>query len=253
MQQITAIIVDDEQDNREVLARLLQNYFPQVDVVGVAASVSEAHALILNVNPQLVFLDIQMPKANGFNLLKKFNPVPFEVIFVTSYDQYAINAIKFNALDYILKPVDLEDLQEAIKRAVLKIESHQQNTLQIVNLLYSLENVINEKKIAVHVAEKVRILNTSDITYIEADGRYCKIFTVQNESFVTARLLKDFEDYLGTESTFIRISKSLLINPFYIKSYSKGEPFIIEMSTAIFFEIPRRKKAEVLDKLLSIK
>ena len=249
---ITAILVDDEADNREVLANLLHAYFPEISILGAAASVEEAYGLILKTNPQLVFLDIQMPRANGFNLLKKFDPVPFEVIFVTSYDQYAINAIKFNALDYILKPVEVEDLQETIKKAVHKIGREQRNTLQIVNLLYSLENEANEKKIAVHAAEKVKILNATDIRYVEADGRYCKIFMSAKESYTTAKILKDFEEYLGPKS-FIRISKSLLINTSFIKSYSKGEPFIIEMPENIFFEIPRRKKAEVLEKLLAVK
>src|SRR5690606_33018855 len=145
-----AIIVDDEVDGREVLSDLLHQYYPQIELLGMASNVEEAHKLILKTNPQLDFLDIQMPKANGFNLLTKFNPVKFEIIFVTSYDQYAINAIKFNALDYILKPVEVDDLKESIYRAVAKIEKKIENSLQIINLLYSLDNNQNDKKITVH-------------------------------------------------------------------------------------------------------
>lgn len=249
--KITAIIVDDEVDGREVLNDLLHQYYPQIKLLGIASNVEEAHKLILKTNPQLVFLDIQMPKANGFNLLTKFNPVKFEVIFVTSYDQYAINAIKFNALDYILKPVEVDDLKESIYRAVAKIEKKIENSLQIINLLYSLDNNQNDKKITVHVAEKVKVLNAKEIIYIEADGRYCKLFMNDKQSYVTAKLLKDFEDYLGETSSFIRISKSLLINSFFIKSYSKGDPFFIELSNEVIFEIPRRKKTEILSKLIA--
>jgi two-component system LytT family response regulator len=246
---ITAILVDDEADNRELLSNLLERFFPEVEVLGVADSVEDAYQLAVRVKPQLVFLDIQMPRANGFNLLKKFKPVPFEVIFVTSYDQYAINAIKFNALDYILKPVEMESLQETIKRAVEKIAHQKQSTSQIVNLLYSLENETDEKRIAVHVSDKVKIINTADVLYIEADGRYATIVTRADERFSTAKILKDFEDYFGENSPFVRVNKSFLANTSYIKSYSKGEPFMIELAGGTVFEVPRRKKAEVLEKL----
>ena len=248
--RISALLVDDEIDNRELLANLLQLYFPEIAILGVAANVDEAYDLVLNLSPQLVFLDIQMPRGSGFNLLKKFETVPFEIIFVTSYDQYAINAIRFNALDYILKPVEIESLQEAIKRVVQKIEHPEQNKLQIVNLLYSLDSKNTDKRIAIHVSDKVKVVNISDVVYIQADGRYCQIFTNDGQHFTTAKVLKDFEDYLGQESPFIRINKSVLANALYIKSYSKGEPLIIEMIGNAVFEIPRRKKAEILERLL---
>lgn len=250
---ITAVLVDDEADNRELLSNLLTSYFPETEILGTAANVEEAYRLILKTNPQLVFLDIQMPRANGFNLLSKFEPVPFEVIFVTSYDQYAINAIKFNALDYILKPVEIESLQQTIQRATAKIRQNERDTFQIVNLLYNLDTQNKDKRITVHVSDKVQVLDVRDVIYIEADGRYCNILNKNGERFSTARVLKDFEDYLGPESSFIRISKSYLINVSYIKSYSKGEPLMVEMVNGTVFEVPRRKKSEILDKLLSSK
>src|ERR1044071_2325981 len=110
MEKIKTILVDDEQDSREVLTELLLDASNEIEVIGEASNVDEAFKLINEKDPQLVFLDIQMPRANGFALLKKFEQVPFEVIFVTSFDQYAINAIKFSALDYLLKPVEPDDL-----------------------------------------------------------------------------------------------------------------------------------------------
>jgi len=246
--KITAILVDDEADNRELLQRMLAD-FPSVEIVGQASDVDEAYRLVCEHSPQLVFLDIQMPKANGFNLLTRFDTVPFEVIFVTSYDQYAINAIKFNALDYLLKPLDFESLDQAIQRVKQRLDQQTGNRVQIVNLLYNLDDMNRERRFAIHSGERVRILNAGDIHYVEAEGRYCHIYTSSGEKHTTARNLKEFEEYLGSNSPFVRTSRSFLLNTFYIKSYSKGDPFIIELRDGKTFEIPRRKKAEILEKL----
>ena len=247
-EKIKVFLVDDEKDSREVMANLLRNYVSEIAIVGEAANVESAYKGILEKQPDLVFLDIQMPKSNGFSLLKKFEVIPFEVIFVTSFDQYAINAIKFSALDYLLKPVEVSDLKEAVAKALAVIGKKQNSSLQIINLLHDLqENVA--RRIAVHSGDKVRFLHQSDIECIEADGRYCRIFLNNSETFVTAKYLKEFESYFGEKSLFVRISKTYLINISQIKSYSKGEPCIIEMATGKLFETSRRKKQEVLERL----
>ncbi len=248
-EKIRTILIDDEKNSREVLSKLLGSFFPEIEIVGEASDVDEGYKVIQEKKPQLVFLDIQMPRASGFNLLSKFETVPFEVIFVTSYDQYAINAIKFNALDYLLKPVEIDDLQIAIKKAVNSIEKKTDNNIQIINLLHSLSSDVNERKIAIHAGEKVKMLSVQSILYIEADGRYTHLSMNDGGSYTTAKCLKDFEDYLSNQSIFIRISKSLLINVNYIKEYSKGEPCIIHMINGKLFEVARRKKQEILVKL----
>jgi len=248
MEKITAILVDDENKNREVLKNLLTNFFPEVEILGEAESVESAFKLVNQKNPQLVFLDIQMPRSSGFNLLKKFDVVPFEVIFVTSYDQYAITAIKFSALDYLLKPVEVKDLKSAIEKAKKSIASKHQTNGQIINLLNNLDEENKERKVAVHVGEKVELISATDIIYIEADGSYCKIKTA-NDKYTIAKFLKDFEEYFGENSDFVRIHKSCLINVRHIKNYSKGEPCFIEMIDGITFEVARRKKQEVLERL----
>lgn len=248
MEKITALLVDDEDRNREVLRNLLANFFPEVDILGEAESVESAYKLVNQKEPQLVFLDIQMPRSSGFNLLKKFDIVPFEVIFITSYDQYAITAIKFSALDYLLKPVEVNDLKLAIEKAKKSIVSKYKSNNQIINLLNNLDAENKEKKVAVHIGEKVDIINATDILYIEADGSYSKIKT-RTEKLITAKFLKDFEDYFGENSDFVRIHKSCLINVRHLKNYSKGEPCFIEMSDGITFEVARRKKQEVLERL----
>lgn len=247
--KIKAIIVDDEVKGREVLKSLLQNLFSEIELVGEAENVENAFELVNKVKPELVFLDIQMPRVSGFSLLKKFEEIPFEVIFVTSYDEYAINAIKFNALDYLLKPVEVKELKEAVNKAKKTIGAKQRSNAQMVNLLLSLNTKPSDKKVAVHVGEKVEMLNATDIAYIEADGSYCTIFAKDKEKYTTAKFLKDFEDYFGEESDFVRIHKSCLINVAYIKNYSKGEPCFIEMTDGNTFEVARRKKQEVLEKL----
>src|SRR6218665_2347263 len=119
---VKAVLVDDESGSREVLRGLLQRYFPGIVIAGEADHAQQAYELILEVQPQLVFLDIQMPRGDGFSLLRRFEAVPFEVIFVTSYDQYAINAIRFNALDYLLKPVEIPELKNAVEKVFHRIE-----------------------------------------------------------------------------------------------------------------------------------
>ena len=248
--RIKCIIVDDESNSRIVLKSLLKKYSHMIDLVGEAQHVEAAYELINVHNPHLVFLDIQMPKANGFSLLGKFEKVPFEVIFVTSYDKYAINAIKFSALDYLLKPVELDELDIAVNKAVQQINQKKSAQPQIINLLHSLNNGSDERKIAVHMADSVKLLEEKSIIYIEADGSYCHITINSGERFITSKYLKDFEDYFGNDSNhFVRISKSILLNIKHIERYTKGEPCIIEMSNGKSFEVSRRKKQEVLEKL----
>lgn len=253
MQKIKAILVDDEINSRIVLRSLLKKYADKIDIVDEAKSVDEAYEAIKQHQPQLVFLDIQMPRGDGFSLLTKYDTVPFEVIFVTSYDKYAINAIKFSALDYLLKPVEINDLEDAILRAVKRINEKKSNRPQIINLLHNLTNAPQEHKITVHLSDNVKLIEAKSILFIEADGSYCHVHTAHEGSYITSKYLKDFEDYLGENSTFIRINKSILLNTKYISKYSKGEPCIIEMANGQSFEVSRRKKQEILEELKKIK
>jgi two-component system LytT family response regulator len=190
-----------------------------------------------------------VPRADGFSLLKRFNPVPFEVIFVTSFDQYAISAIKFSALDYLLKPVEVGDLLDAVKKAQTKITSQQDNKTQIINLLHSIDDLPETHHVAIHTNDSVRLLKETTIISVTGEGHYCTIRTDDDERFTTAKNLRDFEDYFGVSSSFIRISKSEMINVNKILKYSKGEPFIIEMINGEIFEVARRRKPEVLAKI----
>ena|SRR6218665_4089400 len=246
---IKAIITDDESKSRVVLRTLLKKHFPQIDIVGEAGSAQEAFELINALKPQLVFLDIQMPRADGFSLLKRFDPVPFETIFVTSFDQYAISAIRFSALDYLLKPIEVNELREAVKKAIERVAAQRGNKTQIINLLRSIDDLPETHHVAIHTNDSVRLVEETTIVSVVADGHYCVIHTDSNERFTTARILRDFEEYFGEQSSFVRIGKSEMINAKKILKYSKGEPCIIEMINGEVFEVARRRKPEVLAKI----
>lgn len=246
---ITAVIVDDEERGRKVMRSLLTKFCPEVDVIGEASSANEGYSLCVQKAPQLVFLDIQMPTGNGFTLLERFKDVPFDVIFVTGFDQYAINAIKFSALDYLLKPVEVSELKNAVARAVRSIQVKEDKKVQIVNLLNNINPDASEKRISIHSNDKVVVINAGDIFYVEADGRYCNITTAKAEKYVISKTLKEFEEFFVESPVLVRISKSAMLNVSGIKSYVKEEPYYIEMRDGKLFEISRRKRQEVLEKL----
>lgn len=253
MNTVTALIIDDEEHNRSVLKTLLNKYCPSVDVLGDASNVDEAYGLIVSKKPQLIFLDIKMPKKNGFDLLKMFDAINFEVIFVSAFDEYAITAFEFNALGYILKPIDFSKLIKVVERAIDKIKVNEKN-LNVFHFVKTLEDkndLIN--KITVHHGGKVVFLNINDIVAIEANGENSELMMVDRSRYSSSKDLIMFEKMFLQSQRFIRIDKSTLININHIISYSKGENCVIEMKNEITYDVSRRKKNEVLEKLKSIK
>jgi two-component system LytT family response regulator len=248
---LKTIIVDDEHGNRQVLRSLLETHCKEVHVVAEADSVDSAYQAILNAKPNLIFLDIQMPTGNGFQLLEKFEEVSFDTIFVTSYDQYAINAIKFSALDYLLKPVDIAELKGAVEKAVKKAgeELRQQEFYQ--NLLNNIQPGVNDKKMVVHVNTKAILIQMSQVAYVEADSNYSFIHMMSGETYHTSKTLKEIEEFTVGLNRFIRINRSVIINVSYCAHYHRGEPFSVILKNDLCFEISRRKRPEVLEKLKS--
>jgi two-component system LytT family response regulator len=246
--EFTALIVDDEADSRSVLRKLLKTFCPQVKVVGEAPSSAKAYEMVLELKPEAVFLDIQMPGGNGFSLLKKFSKIPFETIFVTSYDKYAIEAIKLSALHYLMKPVEVDDLIDAVQRLennLMKKESRQE---QLINVIFNMDGGVLEKRIAVHFNDRVKLLLLSDITHLEGERNYTTIHTIQNEKYNTAKNLGEFEEMLTENAQFFRIGKGCIVNLNHIKGYTKGEPCVITLAGDLNFEISRRKKQDFLDR-----
>src|SRR5437868_3639240 len=208
MNELKAVLIDDEEKARRGLKNLLEKFCPQIVITGEAEDIEEAYELILKIKPDVIFLDIQMPNGNGFNLLRKFNSLPFEVIFVTGYDSYAINAIKFRALDYLLKPVAVEQLKEAAEKAFSKKAAKGGSKVQILNLLNSMEDKGLEKNIAVHHKEKVAMIKVGEIEYITSNDRYSHIHTRSGEKYTITKTLKEFEEYLTDNPVFLHISKT---------------------------------------------
>lgn len=250
--KIDAILVDDEKASRDVLRTLLQKFCPEITIVGEAESSAEAYELVNKLRPALVFLDIQMPVENGFALLRKFEKIFFDVIFVTSFNQYAINAIKFSALDYLLKPVEVADLQFSVKKAVERAKEKADNAPLIINLLDNVGEAEKEKKIPLHVQGKVRFIPVTTIAHLEADSNYTHVFLSSGENILVAKTLSDFEELFSELGDMIRISKSVIVNTVHIDSYSRQEPCIITLRSGKEFEISRRKKQDVLKRMKEI-
>jgi two-component system, LytTR family, response regulator len=249
MNKATAILVDDEKHSRIVLAELLKNCCPEIEVIAEANQIELAYQLIQLQKPDIVFLDIQMPNGNGFSLLQKFDNINFQVIFVTSHNQYALNAIKFNALDYILKPVDIDELKNAVKKAVSAQSAKQYQQAQLINFIHNMDDSETEKKMLVHDKDNVRLLPIHQIISVQGQSNYAKIILDNNENFVTSKTLKEFENYFSNFPFMVRIHKEVIININQIKHYSKTDPVSVMMNNGSSFLISRRKKQEILAQL----
>lgn len=245
---ITTIIVDDEKRGRLTLVRLLEKLFPDIAILGEAASVDEAHTLIQQFLPDVVFLDIEMPNGSGFELLKKFEEIPFEVIFVTAYGQYAINAIKFCALDYLLKPVRVEELQIAIEKAQKRI-SAQTKDKRLNHLLKNMRHHASKtNKIAVANQEGIEFVAVEQILYCQAEGSYTKIHTLESNHLIATTNIKTYEGLLN-DYYFFRVHNSFVINLNAIQRYVRGNSGYVIMKNGTEIPVARRKKDELLKHL----
>ncbi len=175
MTMTTAVIIDDEKKSREVLIQLIENIDLKVSVLGQASSVEEGVTLINEKKPQLVFLDVEMLDGTGFNLLDKFDTIDFEVVFTTAYDHYAVKAFKYSAIDYLLKPINIDELEETIHRTKNSISKKQTISLQISTLLSNIKNESNNKRIAIKSADRIDFVEVNEILYCTSDSSYTEI------------------------------------------------------------------------------
>lgn len=238
---ITALVVDDEKKNRETLQKLLIDNCPDVHVLDSVPSVADALQFVRKHHPQVVFLDIEMPGQNGFDFLKKIDKIDFKVIFVTAHSHYAIRAIKFSAVDYLLKPVDEIDLKQAVEKVILEINRNHEAHYK--GLLENLAAVANYK-LAVSVRDGIAFLDTNDIIRLEADGTYTHIFC-NSEKFTATKNIKEFEDILADQG-FFRSHKSHLINMKHVKRFSRADGYFVQMSDGSRAEVSRRKQEEFI-------
>jgi two-component system LytT family response regulator len=242
---IRAIIVDDEPYCCEALAILLERYCPQVEPAGSYHSGAEALTAIRELRPQLLFLDIEMPRMNGFELLERIKDIPLQLIFTTSYDQYAIKAIRFSAMDYLLKPIDREELQ----RSVQKVEQRLLFPLQIDMLLKKLQNPTQQfNKIAIPTMEGLHMVPVDHILYCTSDSNYTILSLKDQQKIVASRTLKEIEELLEDHS-FLRVHHSSLINLNEVVKYVKGEGGYLVMSDGASVNVSRSRKEGLLKKL----
>ncbi len=241
---ITAIIIDDEAKGRLALRQKLQSYCPDVTILAEAADGIEALSAIEKHHPQLIFLDIEMPKMNGFEMLNTIKEKNFHIIFTTAYDQYAIKAIKYAAFDYLLKPIDIEELKTAVER-IDGSESDQ--TKRQIELLQ--QNIQHPKKqlnkLAIPTLEGLLFFDINDIIQLEANSNYTNIIFTNKSKIIASKTLKEFEELLPTD-IFFRTHHSHLINLNYIKRYIKGDGGQIELQNGNYVDVSRRKKEEFL-------
>ncbi|MFV8371194.1 LytR/AlgR family response regulator transcription factor [Flavobacterium sp. LB2P74] len=250
---IKTIIVDDEFNAREFLEKLLQRYFPdKFLVLALCESVDEAILAIEKFNPELVFLDVQMPNKNGFQLFKELNKINFEVIFTTAHSEFAIEAIKCSALDYLLKPINYIDLLETVKKYESKLHkaSQQENLMLLIENLDSGNSAFN--KIALPTETGFELVKTNAILYCEADSNYCKIVCLDGKKIVISKTLKFIEELLPT-TVFQRIHKSYLVNLNYVTRFNKTNELLVELSNGQTLPVSIRKKEDFINAILQKK
>lgn len=240
MNKLKAILVDDEEGARDVLQNLLVRFCPDVDLIAKCENITNAVEVITRENPDLVFLDIEMPNYAGYEIVNFFKEIHFEIIFVTAYDQYAIKAFEISAIDYLLKPIDIERLKLSVAKVLQRrnIQQQSQRLALLSNTLQSkqLKNIVISDKGEQH------IIAIEKIIAIEAQESYCTIFTLDKQ-FVASKNLKHFETVLQSLSQFFRVHKSWLVNKNYIKHYSKSD-LTIQLSNGLTTKLSKYKKAE---------
>jgi len=246
---IRTILVDDEPDSIRVLKTMLENYCPDICIIGDAEGVETAFDLIRTLKPDLVFLDIEMIQGNAFDLLNRLLPLTFQVIFVTAFDNYAIHAFKFSAVDYLLKPVDAGELCNAVG----KVTSRSQEQIDLVQIKTLLENVgslhVSNRKMAIPIMTGLTFIAISDIIRFEASGHYTTICLEKGQTIVSTRNIKEYE-LLLPDTLFYRVHHSHLINLHRIREYQKGRGGYVIMEDGVEIEVATRRREDFLKRLI---
>lgn len=239
MGKITAIIIDDEQSARNVLTNLLERISSDISIIAKCINLTEGVKEIKNLNPDVVFLDVQMPNYAGYEIVNFFNVIDFEIIFITAYDHYAIKAFELNAIDYLVKPIDRKKLAKAIDRIELKI-TQKNNLIDYQTLLKTINNK-NYNKLVLPELGNRRVINLEDIIAIEADGAYSKIYLKENKCITTSKNLKHFENILPKKSFFKRTHRAWIVNLNFISSINKTDLSISLCKSLIIAKVSRTR------------
>jgi two-component system, LytTR family, response regulator len=240
-----SILIDDEPKNIRILTKLLTDYCPDVNIIGKAGDSNEAQLIIEELKPELVFLDIEMPNGNAFDLLDKLLPISFNIIFITAFESYSLKAFKYAALDYLLKPVSIEELQNAVAKAKSNNQSKNIN-LQVKSLLQNVQNANGGiQKVAVHIVDGIEFVKAEDIVRLEAQGSYTLFHLKDRSTILASKNIKDYDEILVGD-TFFRIHHSHIVNLNAIKKYHKGRGGYIIMDDDTTIEVATRRKNDFL-------
>ncbi len=245
---IKAVLIDDETNNNIILSNMIGEFCTGITVAGEADNAKKGEELIQRVNPDLVFLDIEMPYGNAFDVLDRLRPINFEVIFVTAFNEYALQAFRYSALDYLLKPVELEKLQEAVAKA--------ERNIQLKNFSERLDHFLEKQKrndlqlqkIALPSKNGVVLIPTSDIIRCEASRGYTIFFIRNREKIISSKSIKEYEELLP-ETMFLRIHHSHLVNLNFINGYQWGRGGSVEMEDGTVVEVSHRLRNRLLERI----
>ncbi|MEL6629992.1 MAG: LytTR family DNA-binding domain-containing protein [Bacteroidota bacterium] len=248
---IKALIIEDEKNSQELLQGLIQDYCEGVAVIAIAGSVSEGLAAIKTHKPDLVFLDIELPDGDGFQVLEKTEEKNFDVIFTTAYDQYATKAFKFSATDYLLKPVDIDELEAAVNRVKEKKTNGtgEDQSAKLDALIQNLKNLQQPlKRIVLPTSNGFTVVNPEDIIRCESDRNYTFIFLMDGRKILVSRTIKEYDEMLS-DHNFFRIHQSHLINLSYLKNYTRGRGGYVELNDGTVLDVSARRKSEFLKRM----
>lgn len=237
---LKVVIIDDEPDAVKFIQGIIQEYCPDLLVTGTANSAREGVTLINQLRPDLVFLDVQMPHGSGFDLLASFPEKSFDVVFITAFNHYAIQAIKFSAVDYILKPVNISEFIDAVKKVELKRSSREYRNFDFNSLLENIKTPV-PSKLAIPTTDGIEYLNTSEIIRVEADRSYSWFHLTDKRKYLVSRNLKEYQELLQ-DLSFFRPHNSHLINMIYVKKFIRHEGGYIEMTDGSNVPISRGKR-----------
>jgi two-component system, LytTR family, response regulator len=244
-----AIIIDDEMRGAQSLQKILQHIAPDIEVAALAHNGAEGIEAVKLHDPSLVFLDIQMPDMTGFDMLQKLDKINFSVVFTTAYDEFALRAFRFAAVDYLLKPIDIDDLSAAVKKVKqIHSETANQNTTEPLVKLFSQLQKTGDKKLALPTNDGLLFVPLEEVLSLEAASNYTFFYTEKNGKIVVSKTLGDFEELLEAND-FFRVHNSYLINLHKIEKYIKGEGGYVIMKNGSSIEVSRRKKDEFMKRL----
>lgn len=242
---ITAVHIEDETRNIELLAHLLNTHCSNmVRMAGNARNIPDAIKLIQKVNPQLVYLDIELNQGNAFELLEAIPGFQFQVIFITAFNDYAVKAFRCNAVDYLLKPISTSELMDATEKAVQRISQFNNNN-QLMDALKLIRGNMGPQKIGIPVQDGVEYINIEDIIRCEAKGSYTLIYLINKKQVTATKSLKELEDLINN-SNFVRVHNSWMINTRFLKKYYRGKNSYMEMEDGGIVNISVRKKTDFL-------